>query len=699
MTQVVNNDKLILKLTDYGLQRIAYAVENPTANLNITKIRIGSGNNFEYYEPSSSQTNLMGDLGYEFYIYTKELLEDGYTICFFTIIPEDVGGFEIREIGLYETYGGEDHLFAIGTQQPFVKPSFDDNYFINIDYYIFLKSQNFSTIYDQITLDVQHALVTEPDLEELMRTFLFAQGNLMVQIGNNSEIIGYDRAAQLYDEIRNNKKTYSYVTLYKNFASLVDNISSTDNIFSYWAFDYSRRKTQTNSIIDVGTHGYALSTNKYINNYPQVFNGFTSMFSFREPDYFKLNPEILLNLSDPSTQTDLPFSMIFVVEPLDTTSDRTLIAKSDYSLGAHTIEVSELTDRSIQVKLFSDANNYLTFKTIQNSVPLGPHAIVTSYNPVDRTMTFYINSTKYVVTAIQTGENYTCIKENPPILCAYECAPKYEIYVERNNSGNPVRLFEYTDTNQLATYIGEDWTIENNKVLYKGNEASFNPEKGSEELDKLYGWIPPSGVVSLDKKIYTKILPEDLENPVFDYPVTLYDENYHEYEGDDFGVEMDDITGFFLIKFYQNNSSYNAVYDSDYNIPLDGQSLIEVYNYKYQMENAFIFTNSDINPSILYTEDEEGRHPIYTGDEWTIKNKQVYRLGQLATRNPNKDVSTTGTALTSYIVNSNGYPSQYINSNVGIISIIKEGLSDTKARIMALNLCASIGLNPYLGGI
>ena len=136
MTQIVkvNVDKLILKLTDFGLARIAYAVENPAANLNITKIKLGSGDNNEYYEPDSAQTELRGPLGLEFYIYNKAILEDGLTVSFHTIIPEDIGGFDIREVGLYETYLGEDRLFAISTQQPFVKPSFNDNYFINVDY-------------------------------------------------------------------------------------------------------------------------------------------------------------------------------------------------------------------------------------------------------------------------------------------------------------------------------------------------------------------------------------------------------------------------------------------------------------------------------------------------------------------------------------------------------------------------------------
>ena len=202
MTEIVNNDKLTLILTQYGLSRIAEAMQEPSLNLRISKIKFGSGDNYEYYVPSESQAELKGLIPEaEFYIYKKELLEDGLTISFYTIVPENIGGFDIREVGLYEDVDGEDKLFAIGTCQPFVKPTTEDNYFIAIDYYIFLKAADFATLYDRITLDPEHALVTEPDMEEMMRTFIFSNSNLIQQIGNNSRIIGYNRATQLYEKI------------------------------------------------------------------------------------------------------------------------------------------------------------------------------------------------------------------------------------------------------------------------------------------------------------------------------------------------------------------------------------------------------------------------------------------------------------------------------------------------------------------
>lgn len=694
MTKVVNNDKLVLILTEYGLRRIQ-EVAGTTSNISLTKIRIGSGDNYEYYIPDPNQEALKGDLGYEFYIYDKELLEDGLTVSFHTIIPEDVSNFEIREVGLYETHNGEDKLFAISTQQPFVKPYDKDFYFININYYIFLKSQNLASIYDQITLDIEHAQVTEPDLEELMRTFLFAQGNLISQINDNSTIIGYNRASQLYDKITENKKTYSYINTYANYATLLDFVESSDNIFSYWIFNYSRREGNANSIVDLSSNKYYLSTSTPINNLERVYEGFMSLFSFKTPDYFSLTSQIPLNLYNPETNIDLPFTMMFTLSPLETDEVQTLIAKSNYAIKSHTFEVTELPDRSIQVRLFSDFENYLTFKTVQNSIPSGAHALVITYDPYKREMTFYINSSKYVVRAEETGSNYTHMSELSSTLYAFTCAPKYAIYAQIDEDQNPIEPLFTLDGGSFVVYKGTDWKIQKesgvNKIFYHDNIASIDLEEGASSTDKMYGWIPESGVIVYDKIVYTKELPEDGK---FSYVPTLYNSDYEIYRGTDFGVAEDVESGMYVIKFYQDGTVYDTVHDPEESHDLQPKTL---YYFKYQMAEKTIYTNSKTNPVVLYEKNDQS-FSVYTGDEWTIQNNNIYRLNQLATYDEEKNENIDSPDLTSYITNSNGFPTDYINSEVGLISIIKEALTDEAARIMALNLSASLGRNPYLGG-
>ena len=130
MTKIVDDKRLNLILTQHGLNRIADALSDPTVTIEITNIRLGSGDNFEYYAPSEYQTELKGDLGISLPVVEKALLEDNLTVSFRSIIPETLGGIDIREIGLYENYNGVETLFAISTQQPIVKPSINFGYVI-----------------------------------------------------------------------------------------------------------------------------------------------------------------------------------------------------------------------------------------------------------------------------------------------------------------------------------------------------------------------------------------------------------------------------------------------------------------------------------------------------------------------------------------------------------------------------------------
>lgn len=684
MSTIVDNRKLKLIITQYGWGRIAEAVANPSLTLNITKIRLGNGGDEGYYEPSETQTSLKGDLDLEFYIYDKALLEDEVTISFHTIIPDNVGGFDIYEVGLYETVNGEDKLFAISTQQPFVKPTTADNYFINIDYYIFLKATQFKDIYDQIVLDSNYALVTEPNLEELMKTFLFAHGNLINQIGNNSRIIGYNRPTQLYDIIKENKKDYSYITLYKTYASLVD-VTNPDNIFSYWAFDYSRRTSSQNSVTDLSNNRFALDISKNLNRFEHIYNGFMSMFSIEDPDYFKLSSQIPLNLfgkvSEGSTEeTDFPFTMIFAVEPLTYNSKRTLLAKSDYLNRLHTFEVNELADGSLELKLFSSYTNYLTFTSSPRAIPNAPHSIVLTYDPDLQEVIAYINSTKYNMTKVETG-TYTHMNETPGVLYCFTYTPEYKIYANATSPSTPTALYNENGT----PYIGPDWQISEGVVEYKGAPAPYD-EDGDIQTDRLYAWVYDDTVNN--HIIYTKTL--DITQDT-----VLYNSDYTEYA-----------ESLFSISYVEGTTpSYKIFYDQ-YPTTQDSEADIEPQNrfcYKATLTESSIYTNSIENPILLYTQVDDS-YEIYTGTQWTIGTKEV--SGQevpwvLFEGNPGtrgEDTQTFTPDLTSYIIDASGAPAQFINSNVGLVSIIKEKLSEDNARIMALNLCATMGRNPYLSG-
>ena len=670
MAEIVNNDKLILILTQYGLDRVAEAMTDPSLNLNLTKIKFGSGNNYEYYTPSESQTSLKGPLGVEFYIYKKELLEDNLTVSFYTMLPENTGGFDIREVGLYETVNDEDKLFAIGTCQPFVKPTTSDNYFIAIDYYIFLKAANFASVYDQIVLDSEHSLVTEPDMEEMMRTFLFSNANLINQIGNNSRIIGYNRATQLYEKIEEDKTSFSYITLYKNYASLLG-MSSLNSIFSFWVFDFSRRLQSQNSIVDLSQNANYLSTTVPVSSLERFYNGFMSMFDMTNANFY-LSSNTPVRLFNDSNNSDIPFVMAFAINPSSTNTDRTLIAKSDYSTGSHTFEFSELADGSLRVKLFTDASNYLTFTSDSNVIPQGPHAAVFSYNPVKQEFTTYINSTKVPFNKVETG-NYVHMKELPGTLFYFYCIPTYIGYADA--STNPSVIYNTDGT----PYEGEEWTIANSVLNYEGNAASYSAYDDI-LLDQLYAWEYDDGENT--HYIYTKVPPSTDGQTLSEPWAPLFNDDYTPYVGDDFMV-VDDLV------IYRNE--HNMTYNDTQNPPR-----LTLYAWKYEAPKAEIFANKPSAPTSFYEYTAERN--LYTGFDWTTNNGKVYYLGQEATYNSAFDANTFYPNLTSYITDANGNIAQPINAEVGIVSIIKDELEEERVRALSLLLCATTGTNPYISG-
>lgn len=711
---MADDKELQLKITKYGLDRIARAMEDPSLNLSLTKIKIGTGIDGKYYEITDDMLqkenlDLQSPIdGMEFYVYDKELLEDGLTVSFHTIIPETVGGFDIIEVGLYESTSDGDKLFALSVQQPFVKPSSEYNYLISINYYMFLKNENFSDLYDRITLDVEHAQVTEADMEELMRTFLFSQENLMLQIEKNSKIIGYNRPTQILDKVNENKQTFSYVTLYKNFASVLDLISSPNNIFSYWIFDYSRRETIGSNIVDLSNNKNYLTTNKLLSSYTHLYNGFQSMFSFPETDNYSLSSNVAVDLYDPETQSDSPFTMVFVLEPHKDSYNktRTIIAKINEAVHAYVFKVQELPEGILQVRLYSSENDYITFTSNKGVIPNSPHSIVLTYEPrkgLERPqMQAYINSKDYLLKYEDEGEYTHMDPSASGTLYKYSCTPQYLAWTGTDTIGgttinNPV----FCTANGMTTEF-TDWTFSDDytKVLFKDNEV----EPSGTPITKIlytYGcWNTDSPDVDVDP---AEVVYSDTATITDD--TVLYDENFEEYEQ----PQSADEEGFFIT---DNTLKYRAA---------DGTEYITLRYSEWDISReikSYVYSNTqDIYTTV--TSIEEGtEYPLYLksgdayiayikpeeGPYWQFGDTNLYYVDSLST--PSSTAATVDTtpiniespSLTSYVIGKDGAPKEYINSNVGIISIIKEKLSAANARILALNLCATLGRNPFLDG-
>lgn len=712
MAEIANSNKLELKLTQYGLTRITEAMKDPTLNLAITKIRIGSGRDNQYYsfeEQNPDVSQLEGDLRYTFYVYEKQLLEDGLTISFRTTIPEDIGGFDIREVGLYETVDNEDRLFAICTQQPFVKPSPEYNYFINVNYYIFLKIQNAADIYDRITLDVEHSQVSEADLESLMRSFLFAQSNLMNQIGKNSKLIGLNRASQIMEKVNENKTSFNYITLYKNFASTLDLVKDYSNIFSYWVFDYSRRTSSTDAIVNLANTNNItyLSTNAPVTSFEHKYNGFQSMFKFEGSDCYFLSSDDL-NFYDSQKVKDKSFTMAFSLEPIQKYYEetRTIIAKVNRAQNSAVFKVQELADGVLQVTLYQDLSNYITFTTSKRAVPKEAHSIVLVYDGSESQMRAYINSKSYQMLREEEG-NYRHMDPSPSgTLYEFKATPVYSIGTYDNNTG-----FCKPDGTSISSEdaASQGWTIDNGVVKY-GTEV-VEPS-GTPHEEKLYAWAyTKTDIGELPSEfIYLResdvIINEDTNIP---YPnsenVPFYNEDFELVSRDqtDFTIVQNQ-EGDWVVTYKETVSGWTTEYYASKNVER------EVTSYTYTAPEVAIYAPATTFTSADYSlyEDNGGKFVRYNGGNWAFKpigSGQEYKIyykrefEAVLTKDGNEQpvpINAGSPMLASYIVAENGNNIEPINSSVGLISIIMEELSDVECRTLALNLCATLGKNPFL---
>ncbi len=114
---MATNENYYTILTSYGKQKLAEAQASGTA-VNITEFAVGDGNG-NYYAPNETQTALVNEV-YRAQInrITTDSANPNWVIVE-GIIPADVGGFTIREIGIFDE---QNKLIAIGNYPETYKP-------------------------------------------------------------------------------------------------------------------------------------------------------------------------------------------------------------------------------------------------------------------------------------------------------------------------------------------------------------------------------------------------------------------------------------------------------------------------------------------------------------------------------------------------------------------------------------------------
>lgn len=310
-------------------------------------------------------------------------------------VPETLNNFDIREMAIYETIDGVDHLFAICTMQPIPKPSTETNHYISAILTARLQSEMLADAYDQIILDPNNNFVTAEELTHFEENLLFVESNLAEQISNNSRIIGYDRAQQLYEQLYADKQKYSSFAVSTMYANTLG-ATSLEDIKSFWVFQPNNDTTTKVSISDLSYYGINLSTDKLITLYESGYEGLAPWINFEyEPvgnsgNYFTLNSDIDFDLVEEDEEGnvhDTDFTLFFVGSQNSNEHNCTIIAKDN---SAQRVDIPpafniSITDRrQVKVTLYQDSVNFVDYITGVNSVPEAGKFYVLSvtYSPV-----------------------------------------------------------------------------------------------------------------------------------------------------------------------------------------------------------------------------------------------------------------------------------------------------------------------------
>lgn len=432
MTDIYNNNDLYWVFTKYAKERLANFDRNE--DLMIQVVKIGS---YDWY---SDENKILGEDGYseaafkkyfqedykndlgkfitgtnaigdtnvplEFLIASKELPQDQERVILSTTIDEGFGGFDIREIGIYERLADGDHLFAVCTTQPMPRPSRKTYHLISSEIKCHLYSQRLVTYFDNIKINKTTNYVTKPDLQSYQSNLLFVESNLAEQISRNSQMIGYNRVQQLYELMKENQDNYARFGL----SAIYSNLANVANVKGFWPFNYSGNLSRKVMLKDLSLNNDNLGADQLSTRYEKGFEGIASWLNFNNAHYYNLEapsdvkivtkPDgtkeyyapnrddlTFINLQKDENDkvvsvSDSPFTVIWVGAQNNNSDENILLCKYN-SFATHPgFRISVTKDRECVVKLYTNSNSYVTFKTSVGTVPKAGtfYVMVVSYN-------------------------------------------------------------------------------------------------------------------------------------------------------------------------------------------------------------------------------------------------------------------------------------------------------------------------------
>ena len=436
MADIFNTDNLYWVYTEYAKERLADL--NANENLNLYKIRIGDydwftdakrklGRNgyseaaFKAYYQDQGHTDLGhvithenedGDRNapLEFFITGKKLSLDNESVILTATVDESYGGFDIREIGVYESVTDEDgstelKLFAVCTMQPIPRPTMATNHYISSQINCHLCSQKLVTHFDKIEIERTNSYATKTELQDYQSNLLFVEANLAEQISRNSQLIGYNRVQQLYELMQRNQEYYAKFSL----SSIYSNLSNVADVRNFWPFNYSDSISRKSMIKDLSLNNESLEADQLSTRYEKGFEGVASWLNFSNSHYYALDAPadvkviidgnnknyyapgrddlIFINLTKDSSDkvtavSDAPFTIFFVGAQNNNSDDNTIICKYNTFTERPGFSIVVTKDRKLVVTLYSNSNSYVTFSTSVGAIPKAGtfYTLIVDYN-------------------------------------------------------------------------------------------------------------------------------------------------------------------------------------------------------------------------------------------------------------------------------------------------------------------------------
>ena len=288
----VTNVKLRWILTQYGKNRINQLLTNPDDKVQISVMHIGRDGSGEPQERETADGSgrLYDPINVNIPIVEKGIASGRENAVYFkAMINENMCGYDIAELALYENINGKEKMFAVGVGQAIPKPDIKYGYLMYIEYTLYIESTNLLEVYDQIVLDPNNEFLKQTDIDALYRTILYVEGNLAEQIGKNTHQIGLSRAKELNDLISDTRLKYNAASVASYYSSMVNSVKDLKNIIGFWSFNYTDTYGTAMNIKDFSTWENYFSTNALLSSYYQEYLGVLSSLKFGPNDYFYTN--------------------------------------------------------------------------------------------------------------------------------------------------------------------------------------------------------------------------------------------------------------------------------------------------------------------------------------------------------------------------------------------------------------------------